>query len=49
MILERKADMLKSDFKNKGDFLTILLEDDLFKNNETMMIDECVTFMLAST
>jgi hypothetical protein len=36
-------------YQIKGDFLTILLQDDFFKNDEKMMIDECVTFLLAAT
>jgi cytochrome P450 len=26
-----------------------MLEDELFKNSEVMMIDECITFLLAGT
>ena len=33
----------------KKDFLSLLLEDELFKDDIGMMIDECSTFMLAST
>jgi hypothetical protein len=40
--------MAKPDFVNKGDFLTMLLTVDLFKNNEEMIIDECVAFMVAT-
>ena len=29
--------------------MTILLTDDLFKNDEAMMIDECMTFIGAAT
>jgi cytochrome P450 len=49
MILERKKQMNDPTYQSKGDFLTILLQDDLFKNDEKMMIDECVTFLLAAT
>ncbi|CDW83902.1 cytochrome family subfamily polypeptide 55 precursor [Stylonychia lemnae] len=31
------------------DFLNLLLQDDLFKDNESLMVDECCTFMLAAT
>ena len=34
---------------SKGDFLSILLEDDLFMKDETMIVDECATFMAAAT
>lgn len=41
--------MAGQNFLNKNDFLTILLQDDLFKGNEEIIVDECVTFMLAAT
>ncbi|CDW89828.1 cytochrome p450 4f12 [Stylonychia lemnae] len=31
------------------DFLNMLLQDDLFKDNDSLMVDECSTFMLAAT
>ena len=49
MIRKRKKDMKQSDFINKGDFLTMLLEDSLFSENEENMIDECLTFLFAAT
>eukprot|EP00350_Pseudokeronopsis_sp_OXSARD2_P005996 CAMPEP_0170542216 /NCGR_PEP_ID=MMETSP0211-20121228/1713_1 /TAXON_ID=311385 /ORGANISM="Pseudokeronopsis sp., Strain OXSARD2" /LENGTH=141 /DNA_ID=CAMNT_0010845211 /DNA_START=676 /DNA_END=1101 /DNA_ORIENTATION=+ len=33
----------------RGDLMTILLQDDLFKDDVEMIIDECVTFFLAGT
>lgn len=36
-------------FEGKGDFLTILLQDELFKGQEEYIVDECITFMIAST
>lgn len=41
--------MKSKDFVNKGDFLTLILTDDFFKNNDKMLIDECAGFMAAST
>lgn len=41
--------MKKPDFVSKGDFLTMLLTQDMFKNNDKMILDECVAFMIAST
>lgn len=49
MINERREQMKQKDFVSGGDFLTILLMDDLFMENEEYMVDECVGFMLAST
>mmetsp|Transcript_15315 Transcript_15315/g.14892 ORF Transcript_15315/g.14892 Transcript_15315/m.14892 type:complete len:118 (+) Transcript_15315:677-1030(+) len=51
LIKERKA-VLKADpefSKNHHDFLTIMLQDELFANNDEEMIDECATFFFAST
>lgn len=31
------------------DFLSILINDPYFKDNDDMIIDECMTFMFAST
>jgi cytochrome P450 len=33
----------------EGCLLSILLNDDLFKNDDTMIIDECLTFFFAGT
>jgi cytochrome P450 len=49
MIATRKSEMSSPDFINRGDFLTLMLNDDLFKGQEQYMIDESLTFMLAGT
>jgi cytochrome P450 len=41
--------MSRPDYQSKGDFLTLMLSDELFKGQDTYMIDECLTFMLAAT
>lgn len=41
--------MEKPGFQSKGDFLTILLENDFFNKNDSMIIDECAVFMVAAT
>jgi cytochrome P450 len=41
--------MTKSDYQDKGDLLSILLVDELFKDNEEMIIDECITFFTAGS
>ena len=33
----------------RSDFVTLLLEDEVFNRDIDMMIDECSTFMIAST
>lgn len=49
MIKERRQEMEKPDFQSKGDFLTILLENEFFMNQDEMIIDECAVFMVAAT
>jgi cytochrome P450 len=36
-------------FKSKGDFMTMLLQDDLFKGQNDYIVDECLTFMGAAS
>lgn len=45
---KREAEKDKS-LLERGDLMTILLSDDLFKNDIEMIIDECLTFFLAGT
>ena len=49
MIDKRRSEMAQPGFVSKGDFLTMLLQNDLFSNQVEYMIDECLTFMLAGT
>jgi hypothetical protein len=51
IIHSRKEDMEKDiNFSAKNsDFVTLLLNDDFFKTDEDMIVDECVTFMIAAT
>ena len=49
MISERREEMQQKNYVAKDDFLTLLLLDDLFINDEEMMIDECLAFMQAGT
>ena len=41
--------MNKPDYRDKGDLLHILLNDDLFKTNDTGILDECILFFLAGS
>lgn len=43
------AERRKNPIPNGHDLLTILLEDEAFKNNDEVMIDECITFFLAGS
>lgn len=49
MINERRAELKNPNFNKKDDFLTILLTDELFSNDDQMMVDECITFLMAAT
>ncbi len=47
LVRERRKEIEQGIDLERGDFLTILLNDDLFKDNESIMVDECITFMRA--
>lgn len=49
VIKSRRNEMMTPGYVRKGDFLTMLLEDELFKHQEEYMVDECLSFMLAGT
>ncbi len=51
-IIEERKKNLKEDkekYINNPDLLTILLSDDMFKDNNKSMIDEIITFFLAGS
>jgi cytochrome P450 len=41
--------MKRPDFQDKGDLLTILLNDEIFQSNDEIIIDECLTFFFAGS
>ncbi len=49
MIDERRLEMQNPNYKEQSDFMTLLLNDELFKDKETILVDECLTFMIAAT
>ena len=49
LIEKRRLKMQKENKLMNEDFLGILLNEDLFKDKDEMIIDECITFMFAST
>ena len=49
LIQQRRKDMTQETDKQRGDFLSLMLNDDLFSGKEEYIIDECLTFMLAAT
>jgi len=50
-IVERRREAIKKDpsLKEAGDFLTILLTEPLFMNDNKRIIDECLTFFFAGS
>jgi hypothetical protein len=50
-LIDRRKEAMKKDksLAEKGDFLTILLCDDLFKDDKKRIIDETLTFFFAGT
>lgn len=49
MINKRRREMGSDSFVSKGDFLTMLLQDELFKGQDEYIVDECLTFMAAAS
>lgn len=49
IVEKRKVDMARESYEDKGDLLSILLSDDLFKNDKNAIIDECLTFFFAGS
>ena len=51
LIAERRKELIESkeEAEKRGDFLTLLIQDELFQDNEERMIDECFLFLVAST
>lgn len=49
LIKEREKAMLKPDYIDKGDLVSILLDDENFKNDRSRIIDEAMTFFLAGS
>jgi cytochrome P450 len=41
--------MERPGYAPKEDFLSMLLEDELFKGKDDTIVDECMTFMSAGT
>jgi cytochrome P450 len=50
-MIEERRQAIKSDpkVKEKGDLLSIMLQDPVFENNEDQIVNESLTFFLAST
>jgi len=49
IIKDRKTGKGKSFYENSPDLLTILLGNELYKNDEDMIIDEVLTLFLAGS
>ena len=49
-LIEQRRQLMKSpDYVPRSDFVSLLLEDEVFNSSIDLMIDECSTFMIAST
>lgn len=49
-VIQKRREELKDPNNDiKEDFLTILLTNEFFKENDELIRDECMTFVLAST
>jgi cytochrome P450 len=51
-MVENKRALQKSDpqkVKEQGDLLSILITDELFANDDAMIVDECMTFFFAGS
>ena len=49
LLLKKRKSDLKNGLSHGGDFLSILIEDELFAKDEESMLDECCMFLIAST
>lgn len=50
VVNKRRNDVSKDpSLKQRGDFLAILLEDENTKDNNELIVDECLTFFFAGT
>ena len=49
LIKMRKPEIEKGIDIDSADLLTILLQDEVFKDNPEMIIDECLTFFIAGS
>jgi len=48
-LIKKRKEQLKDPSFTGSDFLTLLLTDELFKDNESLIKDECATFFVAAT
>jgi cytochrome P450 len=48
-IEQRRIDMKTPNVKLPSDFLSILLEDEVYYESDKMIVDECFTFVFEST
>jgi cytochrome P450 len=49
LINQRRKEMALEKERQRGDFLSMMLNDDLFRDKEDYLVDECLTFMVAAT
>ena len=49
LIIAKREEIKANPKLVKADFLSILVEDELYKGDFKMIIDECISFMIAAT
>jgi len=49
IVEKRRVEMKKDSYVEKGDLLAMLLEDELFANDNEVIIDQCMTFFFAGS
>lgn len=49
MIEEGRQNRKQPGYQCNGDFMSILLEDEMFRDNDQMIVDECITFLFAGS
>lgn len=49
IIKERKAELARPGVEPRPDFLTMMVQDELFKDQEEYVLDECISFIIAAT
>lgn len=49
LVKKRREQYNQGKLVDKGDLLAILLNDELFHNNDTIIVDECLTFFFAGS